>query len=296
MESRLPRFKRAPSIPAMELTDRDCQIISLVHQHRFLRSNQIAALLPGSPQQLLRRLTLLYQHGFLERPRAQLEYFNHGGSRHLAYGLGNKSEGVLKEQPGFRKLDWNEKNRGVQRIFLDHALLVSEIIVSIELACRRSGRVRLLSGPELPVRDGQPFRWRVNMEMESGVNLGIVPDRVFALESESDRAFFFLEADRGTMPVIRKSLSQTSFYRKLLAYSATWSQGIHRSRFGFHRFRVLAVTTSAERVKSFLDACSQLQHGHGLFLFADLTILDGPDILSAPWQSGKAGKTGTLLD
>jgi DNA-binding Lrp family transcriptional regulator len=294
MLSRLPRFKRAPSIPPMELTERDRQIISLVHQHRFLRSNQIAALLSGSPQQVLRRLTLLYQNGFLERPRAQLEYFHQGGSRHLAYGLGNKSEGLLKEEAGFRKLDWNEKNRGVKRIFLDHALLVSEIMVSIELACRRSGQVRLLSGPELPVRNGQPFRWRVNME--NGVNLGIVPDRVFALERESERAFFFLEADRGTMPVIRKSLSQTSFYRKLLAYSATWSQGIHRSRFGFHRFRVLTVTTSAERVNSLLDACSQLQHGHGLFLFADRTILDSPDILSASWQSGKAGKTGTLLD
>jgi hypothetical protein len=35
---------------------------------------------------------------------------------------------------------------------------------------------------------------------------------------------FFLEADRGTMPVTRWTLSQTSFFRKLLAYEATWTQ------------------------------------------------------------------------
>ena len=50
------------------------------------------------------------------------------------------------------------------------------------------------------------------------------------------------------MPVMRNNLSQTSFYRKLRAYEATWSQSIHQTQFGFNRFRVLTVTTSAERI------------------------------------------------
>ena len=40
-------------------------------------------------------------------------------------------------------------------------------------------------------------------------------------------------------PSYGKSLSQTSFYRKIRAYEATWSQSIHQTQFGFHRFRVL---------------------------------------------------------
>jgi hypothetical protein len=130
---------------------------------------------------------------------------------------------------------------------------------------------------------------------------GVVPDRVFALEfpdqnGQSQRALFFLEADRGTMPVIRSNLSQTSFYRKLLAYEATWLQSVHRSRFAFNRFRVLTVTTSTARVKSLVDACSQLKRGRGLFLFADRSVLENPSgIFSSAWQTGKTGEIGNLL-
>jgi hypothetical protein len=58
---------------------------------------------------------------------------------------------------------------------------------------------------------------------------------------------------------------------------------------------VLTVTTSTARVKSLVAACSQLERGHGLFLFADKTILSG-DLFSRIWQSGKPGETGGLLN
>jgi hypothetical protein len=99
------------------------------------------------------------------------------------------------------------------------------------------------------------------------------------------------------MPVIRRSLLQTSFFRKLLAYEATWSQSIHKKRFGFDRFRVLTVTKSAARVKSLVEACAQLKSGHGLFLFCDQAVLDRPaGILNATWQSSRPGETGALID
>jgi hypothetical protein len=99
------------------------------------------------------------------------------------------------------------------------------------------------------------------------------------------------------MPVIRKSFLQTSFYRKLLAYEATWSQKIHEKRLGFSRFRVVTVTTSGARVKSLLNACSKLENGHRLFLFADQSILQKPDeILFVPWQTGRSGEISTLSD
>ena len=298
---RLPRFKRVRPVVPIQLTERDREIIRLVHRHRFLRSPQILALLGNNSQQLLRRLQLLYHHGFLERPRSQLDYHHQPGSRPIVYGLGNKGGALLKQELGvaFRKVSWGEKNRAVHRIFLEHALLVSDVMVTIELACRKSG-VRLLTEKDLTLPgQRQPFQWRVNVN--SGLKLGVVPDRVFALEfgdqnGNRERAFFFLEADRGTMPVRRHSLFQTSFYRKLLAYEATWSQSIHRSRFGFHRFRVLAVTTSVKRVQSLIEACSQLQRGHGLFLFANRIVLEHPDILFAPiWQSGRDGELTNLL-
>src|ERR1035437_1866799 len=120
---RLPRFKRTSAVAALELTERDREIILLVHRFRFLRSSHICSLVPGSPQQLLRRLKLLYHHGFLERPRAQLDYYHKGGSRRMVYGLGSKGAAFLRRDldAGFGKVRWGEKNRAVGRVFLEHA-------------------------------------------------------------------------------------------------------------------------------------------------------------------------------
>ncbi len=290
----------------MQLTVRDRTILRLVYRNRFLRSSQIVALVGGGPQQLLRRLQLLYHHGYLERPRAQIDYYHQGGSRRIVYGLGNKGGSILKQELGiaFHELRSGEKNRSVGRLFLEHALLVSDIMVALELSCRKAGNVRLLTAHNLPLSNGapqpHPFKW--NVEVNDQTKLGIIPDRVFALEFDDEaanqsRVFFFLEADRGTMPVMRRNLAQTSFYRKILAYEATWAQGLHRSQFDFNRLRVLTVTKSAARVKSLVDVCSQLRKGHRLFLFGDQASLEKHgDILTFIWKTGLDGETATLLN
>jgi len=299
-KKRSSRFRRSSAVASIRLTERDHDIIRLVHRHRFLRSHQVIALLGGSGQQIVRRLQLLYHHGYLERPRAQLQYYGRGGSQAIVYGLANKGGAILRRELGVT-IDsdaWNEKNHAIGRVFLEHTLLVSDVMVSLELACRKHG-VRLLYEDELnlPV-EREPFQWWV--KIAGGTKLGVIPDRVFALEhqdqsGQSRLVHFFLEADRGTMPVIRSGLAQTSFHRKLLAYEATWARKIHKRHLGIERFRVLTVTTVALRVKSLLDACSQLKRGHGLFLFADRTVLD-KDLFSPVWHVGKAGKIGGLLD
>ncbi len=292
MPFRLPRFKRTASVARIQITERDREILRHVQRHRFLRSPQLAILLADQSQQLLRRLQLLFHHGYMERPRAQLDYYHQGGSRHLVYGLGSKGAALLKQ--GGR---WGEKNRAVGRIFLEHALLVSDVMVALELACRIA-EVVLLTEVELSGGQERTFHWQVNL---LGRAVGIVPDRVFALEfptagGRRERSYFFLEADRGTMPVVRKNLLQTSFLRKLLAYEATWARSIHRTRFGFHRFRVLTVTTSTVRVQSLVKACSEVARGRGLFLFADRSVLERPELLFGElWQTGNPGETTSIL-
>lgn len=300
--SRLPRFKRSHHTAPLWLTDRDRDIVRLVHRHRFIRSHHIVALTGGSRQQVLRRLQSLFHHGYLERPRAQIDSYHKGGSRRIAYGLGNKGGALMRQELGdeLRKISWGEKNRAAGRLFLEHALLVSDVMVTIEVACRKAG-IRFMHDHELlPADLRRPLRWKVNLGNRT--KLSVVPDRVFAIEYPTaagapERTYFFLEADRGTMPVQRSSLAQSSFHRKLHAYEATWSQGIHRTRFDFPRFRVLTVTTSAARVASLVEACAQLKRGHGLFLFADRSILESADgILSAPMKTGRSGASSSLLD
>jgi DNA-binding Lrp family transcriptional regulator len=287
----------------MQLTERDRDILRHVRRHRFLRSSHLAALIGGRTQHLLRRLRLLYHHGYLERPRAQIDYYHRGGSRCLAYGLGKQSAALLQLERS--SSDWSAKNDGVGRSFLEHALMVSDVMVSLEVACRQNGRVRLLIGEDIPMPaetriQSEPFQWRVTLA--SRTKLGVIPDRVFALEfldqpQGRNRVLCFLEADRATMPIARRTLTRSSFQRKLLAYEATWTQGLQQTRFGFQRFRVVTVTTSTARVASLVEASRQLSRGHGLFLFTDLaTLTSHDDMLTLPFQSGRAGQTTTLLD
>ena len=301
---RLPRFKRSPKIAPFRLTDRDREILEHVHRHRFLRSDHLCALLPGSEQQILRRLQLLYHHGFLERPRCQIDYYQNG-SRRMVYGIGSKAAPVLKRELPlpFHRLEWSQENR-VGRIFLGHALLVSDVMVALEVACRRRTDIRLLTPdeailPAVTAKRRAPFQWKT--EIGSGITCGVIPDGVFGLEFSDEigrlnRCWYFLEADCGTMPVARHGLDQTSFYRKLLAYQATWRQHVHHARFGIHRFRVLTVTTNTERLRHLVEACSQLDSGRGLFLFTDESSLSAHgDILTVPWQAGHIGTTETLV-
>jgi DNA-binding Lrp family transcriptional regulator len=183
MESRLPRFNRATAVAPIQLEERDRHIIRLVHRYRFLRSNQIVTLMGGSQQQLLRRLKLLYHHGYLERPRAQLQYYERGGSRSIAYGLGNKGGALLKQELGITvdRISWSEKNHVIGRVYLEHALMVADVMVAIELACRKHDNVKLIYEDQLALpSERQPFQWRVTIQ--NGWKLGVIPDRVFALE------------------------------------------------------------------------------------------------------------------
>ena len=303
---RLPRFKRSDSIGHLSLTERDLEILRHVRRHRFLTSVHITSLVAGSAQQILRRLQLMYHHGLLERPTVQLDYYHHGGPRPMVYGLGNKGADLLNAEGASRYPEARsiEATSAVRRVYLEHALLVSDIMVAIGLACRESGQIRLIAGYDLPLPPETAatfpiFRW--SAKAADGQSIGLMPDQAFALKLEdplrTEPILFFLEADRGTMPVTRGGLSQTSFYRKLLAYEATWSQDIHTKRFGFERLRVLTVAPNAERLKSLMEACSKLERGQGLFLFTDRASILTPDaVFSRIWHSTRHEESVSILD
>jgi hypothetical protein len=305
---RRPRFERAPVRP-MILTSRDLAILRAVHRHRLLRSTHLIALLDGSRQAALRRLQLLFHHGYLDRPPMQLDWYARG-SEPLVYALGNRGAALLETEGMVRRggVRWDTKNRNVSRVFLHHTLAVAEVMVAFEAACWSREGVQFIPPEEILARATEatrrlrlPFRWQVEVRQGGKpYRLGVEPDRVFGLRFENEpehqqSAFFFLEADRGTMPVTRKGLAQTSFARKLLAYQETWRQGLHRAHLGIPNFRVLTVTTSRERVEHLVEACRSLAGGGArLFLFTDQESLGRGDIIATEWVNGR-GETVRLL-
>ena len=121
-------------------------------------------------------------------------------------------------------------------------------------------------------------------------SIAIAPDAVFALRflDFGRHSYFFLEADRATMPIERSSISQSSFKRKLQVYLAAHRAKDHVQRFGFQNLRVLTVTTSMERIQSMLAAVNAISDGkgHGMFLFTDTaTLAKYADPLKVPWIS-----------
>jgi len=309
---RSPRFERTGNFSTIELTERDIEIIQAVHKHRFLDSEQIRLLIGGSRQNLLRRLALLFQHRYLDRPRAQLEYFRPIRNRPLVYGLGNAGADLLTERFAVprRKIDWQAKNQAAKRLFLQHSLLISDVRVKLEAACRRDRNTRLIEGDDLleqcpfATRQKQnPFRWTVRLLLDGApLSLGIDPDDIFGLEFRGEQqgrrpAYFFLEADRATMPVQRSGFERTSIFRKMLAYHESWKQRLHERHFGISRFCVLFITTSAERIETMIEANRYFNacKGSAQFLFADHSFLESANPLSHSVLNG-TGESLTLLD
>jgi hypothetical protein len=152
--------------------------------------------------------------------------------------------------------------------------LVSKALIQIEADCRTQG-VGFVCEREILTAAGDAesrrLQWRVTVKAGPGKEqIGIIPDGAFAIEQPERRRYFFLEIDRGTMPVCRKSLRLSSIRRKLLAYAATRAGRVLRDRFGISGFQVLFIAESIERMERMREMCASIT-GKGkapLFLFA----------------------------
>jgi hypothetical protein len=302
---RVKRFKRADNPPAFALTDRDLKLLAHVARHRFLSSAHLCALDGGSPQNVLRCLRVLFDHQYLDRPAAQRVGLSEDGPRPFVYGLGKKGARALREHGNLIDdgLDWTEKNKRAGAIFIEHTLEVADFMTSVELACRTRGDVELMREHEVlalapketrTVRE--PLRWSVDkVIMGRKETFSVVPDGLFGLVFPDDTAaYFVLEVDRGTIPLLRKDVPGTPAWRKSISYKLStywegWKAQQHVSQFGVKQVRVAMVTSSPERVRNMLTVVGELTEGKGtnFFLFVDKAALAASNPLSVEWTTGK---------
>jgi len=101
---------------------------------------------------------------------------------------------------------------------------------------------------------------------------------------------FVVEIDRGTIPVVRASIEQISFERKIRTYLAAYAAKQHERQFGWKTFRVLTVTTDEHRLQSTIDALRSLLVAHSpgasMFLFTTRAALRAGDPMSYTWLDG----------
>jgi DNA-binding Lrp family transcriptional regulator len=299
--TRRPRFRRAEEPPAFRLTDDDVVIVRLLARHRFLRSTQIAALVGRSLDRTNRRLSRLFHAGYVDRPRAQLDYYPHAGSAPMAYALADRGARLLIARDGrdFANVEWSRKNREAGRPFIEHQLETMDFYVGLQQACAQRNDLRLIHPDELVAafpdqsfNARHPFALHVKVS-HGGVahKVGVVPDFAFGLAfADGSRRCFLVEIDRGTMPITRADIDRTSLERKMRGYLAAHATRQHERRFGWRTFRVLTVITDQQRAKSAREALRSIRAPNGpgpaLFFFATRSDLIGADVLTCDWNDG----------
>ena len=246
---RRPRFRRAAAPPPFRLTEDDVEIVRVVARHRLIRSTHIAALVGRSLDRTNDRLLRLFHAGYIDRPRAQLDYYPTFGSAPMIYALADRGVRLLREWDGveFRNPEWSRKNREAARPFIEHQIEIVDFEVGVQRAVRERGGIKLITAEDM-IADAprrlpttNPFSLHAKLSDHGVVReTAIVPDIVFGLElADGSRRNFMVEIDRGTMPVRRSDPEQTSIERKMRVYLAAHAAKQHQREFGWANFRVL---------------------------------------------------------
>lgn len=300
------------SAPPIQLTDRDRDIITALHKYRFLTTDHLQTL-TGTQSRwgMNARLRLLYDHKYIDRPKAQFAIFSHADKRPVVYALGNKGASLLRARYDIAmpsKVYWTEKNRRIREKHIEHTLGIADFMIGIETMCRASedleliGQQAILENAPIETRKSKyPFRWKTQIRHKGKRHdVAVVPDYIFGIRHTNENSwtndkFYFVEIDRGTMPITRRDITQTSFLRKILSYADTFERSRAKARFDMKGFQVLTVTTSEERIKSIQDAIADLPEksfSAGTFLFKT----KGDQQRRFPFHSGWQNTKGVSAD
>jgi hypothetical protein len=297
MSPRVPPLVRQQLHPPLSLSPEDEALLRQFRRHRFLRAGQVARLTGLPLPAVTRRLGVLFRHGYLDRPLAQARPPWKSGAADLVHGLGRRGARHLLGLGDTETHRIHEKRVG--EAYLEHALEVAEFMTRLEAELPPGVSLRYEDESFSMGRSVASCSWTVPVHYRGErLDVGVVPDRVFRLETRDESLVFCLEIDRGTMPVVRTNPGQSSFYRKLLAYHETWRSGLHVSELGWRRFRVLTLTSSPERRDHLVSVCAEVVAGggSGLFMFAEKGQAgDCADLASVQWLTGDGTNVAKLL-
>jgi hypothetical protein len=198
-----------------------------------------------------------------------------------------RKEGLIQN---ITETDYNHKNRAIGEPFIRHTLLVSQFRAVITLACRSHPELKLLGWCE-----GRAIQDSIEVSLPQGFErIPVAADGFFSLGSRERRAHYFLEADRGSMPIKR-------FTAKIIGFHAWWRERRHEEKLGIKNFRVLTVTTNETHMRNLIAGARRLeevQRDGRMFLFTteDQLQLDAPGkIFETIWTSVAGDEPCSIL-
>lgn len=297
-----PHFKPQPGCQPFCLQPRDVEILKLVHELRFASTEHIGRLIPGSYQQIQRRLRGLYDERYLDRPPEQNARRNNR-TQHYVYGLGYRGAQILREEHGLNQIrgDWTEKNREVANLTILHQLMIADFRTSLTVALREGRAAELVfwrQGHEL--LDHAIWRHQ-GREWERPV----YPDAWFVLRTrEGKDRHFFLEADNSTMRLDRVYKKMEGYFWYWLAGREEYINEYRREKGLFAKamaFRVLTIAKSAERARNLVDQVREMgpqRKPTSMFWFTPMQAysLEEPRRILGPiWTTAKDSQKMALI-
>src|ERR1700679_4149639 len=299
---RRSRMRRSRARKRIELSPRDLEIFRLLHRYRYLSSTYIHAFVGGASETRLKeRLGDLFHEGYIDRPEQQWDIAN-ARCRHAVYESGKGSVEVLRAH-GCTPCDQRTFLAGTAHRQFLHSLMICDVLGSLELGVRGNAGLRLIAWPEILGRAPEATRSSqkpFHVPVPSGGYL--MPDGMFGIEYAQGGAkayrFFALEADRGTMSIVRSNQNQTSFMGKVAAYREVIARQVHRAHWGIPNLLVLTVTTSESRMREMIRCLGDQSGECAAFLFAaagDAALkIPAPSLLAEPWA--RAGLPPLRID
>lgn len=239
------------------LTSGDIEILTWVYQLRLSTIEHLAALTERERTRVNRRLVRLLERKYLYRRRSSV-YDKY------VYTLDKQAIPILVEQgvtPAETFSVEVKRLREFKDLFLKHALMLTDIHTTLELAARRSA-IKLIEW-----REGKGI-WDTVWVYEKGERekLPVRPDAFFTLEDTRrpegrNRRHVFLEADRSTTYHER-------FQKKIKAYHEYFRQELHTKKHGIQNARVVTVTRTEARALNLCAASREVMpSGNSRFFY-----------------------------
>lgn len=285
--TRHQRYKRPDTLSPMRETDRDRQIVRLIFDYRLLSQRQLERLLGKSRSTVQQSLIRLYHHQYLERLFMPISRF---GSSPTLYTLGKRGIELLRRAGVHNFVGIPSKHSS--SFFLAHTLAINEVRLAMTQAAHQCSWSIAEWRTENEIKSDYD-RVPVIMNLFKPQKLAVLPDGYFVINpSLEGQTSYFLEVDRGTMPLKR-------FTTKIAAYVAYYKHGGYTRRFKTKGFRVLTVVDGVGkgRVQGLLAASAGIKGIGRRFWFAHIDEVTRYNPLTDPiWQIAGTEEQVALYD
>lgn len=279
-------------------TARDLDILSKVHNHRFMHADHLRWLcFPRCGRRVVQnRLAKLWHHGFLDR---HFVPFTLDGTRRAppeaatpVYGLGERGQAMLAQAAcaTASRLDERARTFEVAPVTLAHHLVVTDLASAVEGAMLARGTV------DQATTEHEWRLWKRAHERLGTIGGLIVPDGAVTFRGP-DRA----APETWYVEIVRAGIAagNGSFRAKMQRYLELRAEGRFARAFGHDRVRgVLIATPTAERARHLRALAASLPSGRRFFAFTHFEDRKGEQrlrrftpesVLDLAWTDGAGG-------